>query len=323
MIERLRERLALLETVRESRVILYHLQGQKQAPKAMEDADVLPLYQVLRQMGSTERLDLVLYASGGSIVIAHRIAQLLRAHASQFNILVPYKARSSATLLCLAADEIVMGPLGELSPLDPHLSAPGDGVPGLPLMISSEDVRAFKVMAQEWFGINGAGDEMSLLRMVAKRIFPTSLSGFFRADQQMRQVAAESLGYQLPDTDVSQREHIIDQLVAGYHGHDYCISREEAARIGLRVRPASRHEDEALWSLWQTCSDALNSRCIPNDGSSSQVLNGLIASTDVQFHHVAGWVALPSAGEVPGSGGGHEKQTRIQLDGSWQRVPSV
>lgn len=316
----LREQLAEIERLRESRVILYHIQGQKQAPKPMDDEDVLPVYHLLRLFGNISRLDLALYASGGSIVVAHKLAHLLRAYAHEVNVLVPYKARSSATLLCLAANQIVMGPLAELSPLDPHLGSANEGNAGSPLMISAEDVRAFRAMSEEWFGVTREEDAIQMLALVAQRIFPTSLSAFYRADQQMRHIAGELLKYQLSDTDEHQRQRIVDRLVAGYHGHDYTISSSEAASLGLRARPTSPEEDNALWSLWQACSETLRSQDTMQTGQQDSVTTGIIASTDLQFHYIVRRVTRPQAVTAPGTNNSPSHQLPLAQDGAWQRV---
>lgn len=320
MINPLKEKLAEIEKLRQSRVILYHLQGQPQAPKPMDDGDILPLYHLLRQLGSVSRLDLVLYASGGPIVVAHKLAHLLRSYAPEVNVLVPYKARSSATLLCLAANEIVMGPLAELSPLDPHLGSGTEGIAGSPLMISAEEVRTFSTMAEEWFGVTREDHALQMLTLVAQRIFPTSLSAFYRADQQMRHIASDLLRYQLSDTDEHQRQRIVDQLVAGYHGHDYSISISEAARLGLRARPASREEDDALWNLWQACSESLRSQNNAQNSEEGSLTTGIIASVDLRFRYVVRWATPPQAVMAPGTTNSHSQHTPSLQDGVWERV---
>ena len=51
-----------------------------------------------------------------------RIISLFREFAQEVNVLVPYGAYSAATLICLGADEILMGRKGELGPIDPIIS---------------------------------------------------------------------------------------------------------------------------------------------------------------------------------------------------------
>src|SRR5215469_8684955 len=114
--------IAELEQLRQSRVILYVGQDRGQFLHQMSEEDVLPLFQCLRQQERVERLDLVLNTMGGSIPTAHWLCHLLHAYGKHVSVLVPSKARSAATLLCLGADEIVMGPFAQLGPIDPHIA---------------------------------------------------------------------------------------------------------------------------------------------------------------------------------------------------------
>jgi len=69
-------------------------------------------------------LDLVIQSSGGDIHAAYQMMSLLRGHMSAHGELVacvPGKAQSSATLLCLGADKILLGELGALGPLDAQI----------------------------------------------------------------------------------------------------------------------------------------------------------------------------------------------------------
>ncbi|MBU0734226.1 MAG: hypothetical protein KKG10_08760, partial [Proteobacteria bacterium] len=47
---------------------------------------------------------------------------MLREFCEKLAVLVPFRAHSAGTTLALGADEIVMGPLGELGPVDPSVA---------------------------------------------------------------------------------------------------------------------------------------------------------------------------------------------------------
>jgi hypothetical protein len=46
------------------------------------------------------------------------VARELRRRFASLAVFVPFQAKSAATLLCLAGDELILGSLGELGPLD-------------------------------------------------------------------------------------------------------------------------------------------------------------------------------------------------------------
>jgi len=67
---------------------------------------------ILQDLGKEENIDLFLYSRGGEINIIYPIVQLIRRHCKIFNVLIPYRAQSAATLLSLGADNIIMGANG-------------------------------------------------------------------------------------------------------------------------------------------------------------------------------------------------------------------
>lgn len=71
-----------------------------------------------------DRLDVVVHSSGGDIHAAYQMMTLLRGRmngAGELVTCVPRKAQSSATLLCLGSDRIVLDELGALGPLDAQI----------------------------------------------------------------------------------------------------------------------------------------------------------------------------------------------------------
>src|SRR3990167_10922283 len=113
-----------LETERNSRVITYATSDRP--PFATKIAgDIIPLLGILLDViGKVKKISLFLYTSGGDMLAPIRIVKLIRNHCDQFEVLVPYKAHSAGTLICLGADTIVMGKLGELTPVDPTTGHP-------------------------------------------------------------------------------------------------------------------------------------------------------------------------------------------------------
>ncbi|MDD4858996.1 MAG: hypothetical protein PHR56_02170 [Dehalococcoidales bacterium] len=84
------------------------------------DADFI--YSAAESFADKKPILLVLYSGGGVIGSAYLIGQLCREYTKdKFVITVPRQAKSSATLLCCAADEIHMGSLSELGPIDPQI----------------------------------------------------------------------------------------------------------------------------------------------------------------------------------------------------------
>src|SRR5712692_5952869 len=122
--EHRRQELRELEQLRGTRLIAY-LTGDRQGAETRIGMDVFPFfYDVLARIGKVKQIDLLLYSTGGLTMAAWGLANLIREYCSRFAVLIPFKAHSTATLLSLGADEIVMGPMGQLSPVDPTITSP-------------------------------------------------------------------------------------------------------------------------------------------------------------------------------------------------------
>ena len=102
--------IAALERNRSSRVIAY-LTSDRPPFNATIQLDVIPLFhQILKVIGSTEKISLFLYSSGGSLDAPWPLMNLIREYCKEVEILIPFRALSAATLLALGADKIVMTP---------------------------------------------------------------------------------------------------------------------------------------------------------------------------------------------------------------------
>lgn len=210
------------------------------------DLDLLPqLYNELQRSGPFRQLDLVLQSRGGEVNASRRIAMLLRSYCDQLNILVPFYCQSAATLLALAADQIIAGELAMFSPIDPHLY--GSGAGETETAVSSQDICKFKDMAADWFGLNSEQSQAALLTTLCEQLFPPTLTAFYRANTEVQAIAEQLLQWQLPELSSAQRAAMIRHLLTGYHSHHYALSGNEMQHLGFKVK----REPELEVLLWQ------------------------------------------------------------------------
>lgn len=295
-----------LESLLDCRVILWFNDDRPATTKLFEEDDVDVLYACLRDIGRVQRLAIILHTMGGRVGVSRKLHTLLRNYAEDVTVFVPRKARSAGTLLCLGANRIVMTAVAELSPLDPNIPAQGDPSGGRPMSISAEDIRAFRHMAEDWFNLRSEESRAHVFQMLAERIFPTTLSSFYRADKHMRQIAEELLSYQLGDASLHTRRMIVERLVGGYHAHDYNITCAEAAALGLRVTAASTQEEALLTAIWRSCR-AYCDTLMPDHDAADVVWrpNSVMATTDFLARY------FTFAGHSGSGDPHHESATRI------------
>lgn len=106
-------------------VILYssgwtHLSILSTRSQIME-ADTQGFMEALYGLDGGE-LDIILHSPGGSPGTTETIVNYLRLKYDDIRIFVPHAAMSAATLMCCAADEVVMGKHSSLGPIDPQIT---------------------------------------------------------------------------------------------------------------------------------------------------------------------------------------------------------
>ncbi len=198
------------------------------------DIELLPtLYNCLRSIGHVPRLDVVLQSRGGVVNAARRIGLLLRKFTDHLGIIVPYQCESSATILSLAANEIIAGDLAIFSPIDPNLN--GADAEGQESAMSSMDIKEFGKMCEDWFNVDSQEAKEQSLSLLCNSIFPPNLTAFYRTTQEVKKIAEELLTFQLPNLAREQRIEIINQLMFGYHSHSFALTKEEMQHLGLNI----------------------------------------------------------------------------------------
>jgi hypothetical protein len=205
--------------------------------KSIGDEDVKPILHMCSELDTPNMLQVVLHGNGGMIHVAHRLGQAFREHALDVKFIVPERARSAATLLCFSGSEVQMDVVACLGPIDPMLVTVPERNAGQPQAVSTEDIKAFSEMASEWFGVSREEFGTSLLTILCQRVFPLSLSAFYRAEKYLRAVATEFLHHPFPNASEEQRLSIIEYFLAKHASHDVLIGLPEAQQAGLHVKP--------------------------------------------------------------------------------------
>lgn len=118
-----------LETLADAKAVLYV--GNIRHPAAsMNLQDAVFLENVLKQAEPIENLDLIVNSPGGQGEAADKILHVCRQFCSngRLRLIVPYFAKSAATMLAFGVDEVVMGPYSELGPTDAQVKIVEGGV---------------------------------------------------------------------------------------------------------------------------------------------------------------------------------------------------
>lgn len=104
-----------IEEKRDSKVIIAMMSFIK------DDLQYLELTEIVRNIGQTNKLDVLFWTPGGDGDISFKMALMLKQYCKEFTVVVPSRAISAGTFFALWADKLVMSKSGVLGPVDPKV----------------------------------------------------------------------------------------------------------------------------------------------------------------------------------------------------------
>lgn len=234
-----------LEASRQSKVLLY-VTGDRAGLETQIGEDSIELFvQLLDRLGgNVPKISLVLYTRGGDAMASWTIVNLVRQFCQELEVIVPAKAFSGGTLICLGANSIVMTKQATLGPIDPSLNGPLNPVPpGAPpnarVPVSVEAVAGFVEFARE-LGMREGQDLGTALSILTNHVHPLVLGEVQRRRAQIRNIGESLLRRHMEDQETIDR--ILSFLGSDSGSHDYKVFRQEARDVlGM---PVSRPSDE-------------------------------------------------------------------------------
>jgi hypothetical protein len=183
--------------------------------------DLDQIYEALMDLDSAKykNVVLILLSQGGEIEPAYQISKLCKTFARQYKFLVvvPRQAKSAATLIALGADEIHIGPLGQLGPIDPQIG-------GLPALGVSQALQTIASLVQQY--PKSADMFAQYLRMAVK----VEHIGYSDRVTASAVQYAERLLASKPHL-AARIPEIAKHLVYAYKDHSFVIDAEESQRL--------------------------------------------------------------------------------------------
>ena len=259
-----KELIEKIEQKRQSKAIVYFTGDRHPFGARITEDAVRPLYDHLLNLefdGDKKRLDLFLYSRGGDVSVPWRIVNMIREFCDEFNVLIPYRAQSAATLLSMGADNIVMGKKAELGPIDPTLvraTISETAVP--PQEIAVEDVNSFLLFVRERANINDQDAVANILTSLVNQIGPLTLGSVNRQHHHIRLVARKLLTSRQDKLDEEKMSTIIETLTEKIYSHGHAIGRREARDIGLPVEYPDDDLENLMWELYLKYEEFLKLR---------------------------------------------------------------
>lgn len=234
-----------LEKARASKLLVF-VTGDRPGLEAQIAPDALDLFaqhldSFLDKEGTIpDKISLWLYSRGGITLAGWGIANLLRQFCRELEIIVFSKAHSTATLICLGAEKIVMTKQATLGPIDPSINSPlNPQMPGAPAQVrvpvSVENVAGYIELAKKECKLKDKESLVQIFLKLSENVHPLALGEVFRARGQIQMLADRLLSKRKNVIDKLKKKKIISVLCREAGSHDFTISRREAREMGLEV----------------------------------------------------------------------------------------
>jgi hypothetical protein len=230
----------------------------------MNDVVYSQLRTIKRYGGKWENIDLFLYSRGGDSDAPWSIVSTIREvfPDKKFNVLVPFRAHSAATMLGLGADELVMTEKAELGSVDITISNhplnPPHPITKRPIDISVEDVMGFLGL-MERLNCKKAEEKIKAFEILSEHINPLAIGMVNRMLEQTKLIAERMLSSRKNILTKDENDEIVRKLSSEIYSHRHTILRTEARQLGITfIRNAEDYKvHDLMWKLYEQYAETL------------------------------------------------------------------
>lgn len=242
-----------LQKLLNAKVITYFASLYHPVPMIMNQD--IPLFEdLLRSTGKADEGYLIINSPGGDGNVAEKMITMCRQRFTKsFKVIVPNFAKSAATMIALGSDEILMGYLAELGPIDPQLGNPFTGslIPARSFIDGLEMIRR---------NIKEKGDPVQMYLPMLSQIRPEIIAQCQSAIDGSREFAEKWLKECMLKDKPEQAKQVAKWLSEGekYKSHGKVIDYAEARDV-LKLKIEKIPQDSELWNnIWELyCSSML------------------------------------------------------------------
>ncbi|MEX1255562.1 MAG: serine protease [Dehalococcoidia bacterium] len=224
-------------------------------------------FEHLERIGEVPKIDVLLYTAGGHTLAAWGLANLVREYCDALGVLIPHRALSAGTLFTLAANEIIMTRLGQLSPIDPSVNSalgpkvetPNQLGQAQVVPISVEDVVGFLDLARREAALKEERSLLTVFDRLSAQVHPLALGAVYRSREQIVSLADRLLAFHMDGEEhKDERDRIVSRLTRELGSHDYLIGRSEAQNaLKLKVIESTPEIEAKVKALFSEYSALL------------------------------------------------------------------
>lgn len=106
--------------IRNRDILVYASDSTKNAPTQIDYSDLLPFSDQLSNL-TGDSIDIILETPGGFAEVVEDMVKQVRSRYEKVGIIIPGYCKSAGTIFSMAGDEILMGPMSALGPIDAQI----------------------------------------------------------------------------------------------------------------------------------------------------------------------------------------------------------
>ena len=198
------------------------------------------LNKILRKLPrDLKRIALLVDSYGGDIDAAAKIVKLIRSYCQEYFTIIPFYAKSAATLLAISSDKIIMCKSGELGTTDPLVRDPITR-----LFVPASSIREAINFIQE------IKDPIIKLSMADK--MPPLLIGAYNVARKVSKQYLEEVfkHYQ-------NKEEMVNIFTEKFLSHGYPLDGKYCKELGLPIEFPDKDLEDKIYELYEMYIDLL------------------------------------------------------------------
>ena len=210
------------------------------------DPSVTMFEELIYDASPSQNLHLLLHSPGGDGEIAIRIVRAAQSRCKDLTVIVPDQAKSAATLLCLGAQRIMMGPASDLGPIDPQFLIGGNMVAAKDIIAAVDEAADRVKESPEIYPVYA-----SLMSDITSLMLQQARSALQRTSDQLEE-ALKSNPDRNPEEVERLKKNLEGPMIERNPTHTALFSADDAIAAGLPVIKADPLSEQwqLIWRLW-------------------------------------------------------------------------
>lgn len=205
---------------------------------AMTTGTAYKINKLLRKVCvNCDDLTVLLESSGGDLNSSYKILKMFKVYSKRVRIIVPFFAKSAASIIALGADELVMCSSAELGSIDPQVRDPDSNI-----FVPAHSVKEAINFIQET-------EDPHVKVSLTDKISPLLVGAYRESAKSSKQYLGEIFEH------LEKKEEAIFTFTERFLSHGYPIDRKLLKEIGIKIIEPTPEQEKLVYDLYETYMD--------------------------------------------------------------------